>query len=352
MTRDQLVSLFFIALLVFVVYEIFLIFSPFVQAIFWSAILAFAFYPLYQRLKRSAIFKPHETLTAVLMTILIFLLVIPPVVMLIISLADQTINFYQMAIDFVRRGEIERLIDQVRSFSMIQRIETRLFQWEPLKENATTWIISSTGEIGNFAAAQAATLTKNILLNSLNVLFMTFLLFVFLKDGQKIYQFIYQIAPLEERTKRSIFRQINGTFEAVIRGQILTSLVQATVAGTIFWILELPVPLLFAALTFLATLIPVAGASIVWVPVVVHLMMSHQYVKGTVLLVLGLFVISLIDNIMKPALIGERTKLPYFLLFFGILGGIRLFGLIGIFTAPLILSLFFALTKIYQEKYL
>lgn len=350
MTRDQLISLFFIALLVFVVYEIFLIFSPFIQAIFWSAILAFAFYPLYQRLRRSL--KPHETLAALLMTALIFLLVVPPVVILIVSLADQTINFYQAAVDFVRRGEIERLIDEIRSFAIVQRIESRLFQWEPLKENATSWIISSTREIGNFAAAQAATLTKNILLNSLNVLFMVFLLFVFLKDGKKIYQFIYQIAPLEEKTKRSIFRQINETFEAVIRGQILTSLVQATVAGTIFWILGLPLPLLFAALTFLTTLIPVAGASIVWVPFVIHLAATHQYLKAGILFILGLFVISVIDNIMKPALIGERTKLPYFLLFFGILGGIRLFGLIGIFIAPLILSLFFALTKIYQEKYL
>ena len=349
MTREQFISLFFIALLVFVIFQIFMIFSPFLQSIFWAAILAFTFYPLYERWRRRL--KPRETLAAITMTVVIYLLVVPPVVLLGLKITQQAVELYQSASNYIRTGQLEKLIEEIRSLSFIQKIEARVFQWDPLKESMTSWILTTTRSIGNYAAAQAAKLTRNLLIVSLNLFLMSFLLFIFLKDGEKIYRFIYRIAPLEEPNKKSIFKQINETFAAVIRGQLLTSMVQAIVAGIIFWALRLPLPILFASLTFLTSLIPVAGASAVWLPLVIRLVMLHHYGKAVILFLFGAFVISVIDNVMKPALIGERTKLPYFLLFFGILGGIKLYGLMGIFIAPVVLSLFFALIKIYQEKY-
>jgi len=350
MTREQFISLFFIALLIVVIHQICLIFSPFFRAIFWSGILAFGFYPLYGRLRRAL--KPRETLAAFLMTLGIFLLVVPPVILLAINLTGQAVDLYQGASAYIREGRLEQLVEQIRSIALVQRIEVSLFQWEPLKQNVADWLLNSTRAIGNFAAAQAGTVTKNILLVALNTVLMTVLLFIFLKDGEKIYQFLYDIAPFEEKNKKSLFKQVNETFAAVIRGQLLTSLTQAVVAGFVFWILGLPVPILFAALTFLIALIPVLGASGVWFPLVIYLVTLQQYGRAIVLFFFGTLVISLIDNLMKPALIGEKTKLPYFLLFFGILGGLKLYGLMGIFIAPVILSLFFALTKIYQEKFL
>ena len=156
---------------------------------------------------------------------------------------------------------------------------------------------------------------------------------------------------MQEKNKKPVFFQINETFAAVIRGQLLTSLVQAFVAGVIFSFLALPVPLFFAVVTFITTLIPFLGAAAVWLPMTIYLIFMQSYVKAVILFLLGVFVISLIDNIIKPALIGERAKLSYFLLFFGILGGLKIFGIMGLFLAPVILSLFFALVKIYLEEY-
>ena len=350
MTRDQVVSLFFIALLIFVIWEIFKIFSPFISTIFWSTILAFGFYPLYEKLR--SFLQPHETLAAVLMTFTIFLLVVPPVILLFLNLATQAIDLYQAVSAYIREGGLEKLIEHIRSMRPIQNLEEHIFQWEPLKQRTAEWILSTSRSIGNFAAYQVGILTKNIFFVILNVVLMSFLIFIFLKDGEKIYQFIYHIAPLEERNRRAIFRQINETLAAVIRGQLLTSLIQAIVAGTIFWVLALPIPIFFAAVTFLAALIPVVGAAAVWLPLTVYLVTLREYGRAIPLFFLGAFVISLIDNLIKPALIGEKTKLPYFLLFFGILGGLKLYGLMGIFLAPVVLSLFFALVKIYKEKFL
>ena len=347
MTREKFISYFFIVLLIFVVYQVFLIFSPFFHAIFWSAILSFSFYPLYIRLKR---FIPNETWAAILMTIVIFLVVVPPVVFLIVNITNQAIELYQTTLDYIRAGGLEKLVEQLRSLSFIRNLEAKIVAWEPLKENASAWLLSSAKNIGNFAAAQAGTLTKNLFLIFLNTIFMTFLIFVFLRDGKKIYGSIYQLAPLDEKNKKSIFERINETFAAVIRGQLLTSIVQALVAGIGFGLIGIPAPLLFASLTFIAALIPVVGASTIWAPLVIYLFTLNQTVKAIVLLVFGFFGISLIDNILKPMLIGEKTKLSYFMLFFGILGGIKFYGLMGIFLAPAMLSLFFALIQIYQEK--
>lgn len=349
MTRDQFVSLCFIALLLFVVWEIILIFAPFAKAIFWSAILAFAFYPLYTRLRKNL--KPNDTLAAVLMTALIFLIVIPPVALIVVNVAAQAIELYQTTSEFVRQGGPEQLIEHIRSLGFVQKIEARVFEWEPLKQHASDWILNSSRSLGNLVAGQVGNITKNLFVVGLNIFLMTMLIFVFLKDGERIYGFLYRIAPLEEKNKKAIFKQINDTFSAVIRGQLLTSFTQAVAVGVIFWFLNLPVPIFFAFLTFLTALIPVAGAASVWVPMCLYLVTIHDKKRAIILLVLGLLV-SQIDNVMKPALIGEKTRLPYFLLFFGILGGLKLYGIMGIFLAPVVLSLFFALVKIYQEKYL
>ncbi|MBN1687705.1 MAG: AI-2E family transporter [Candidatus Omnitrophica bacterium] len=349
MTRDQLISIFFIGLLIFVVWEIFRIFAPFFEPLFWAAILSFAFYPVYERIRKSL--RNHDSTAALIVTALVFLCVVPPLAFLVANITAQAIDLYQAVSDYIRSGRLEKTIDYVRSLSLIQRIEANLFQWEPLKENMTAWFLNSSKAIANFAVSQVGTITKNIFFVILNILIITFLVFVFLKDGAKIYQFIYDIAPLEKATKKSIFHQINETFSAVIRGQLTTSLIQAATAGVLFWLCGIPAPIFFAAATFITTLIPVIGAAGIWVPLAIYLLVIQSYVKGIILTVFGVLVISLIDNIVKPALIGEKTKLPYFLLFFGILGGMKLYGFTGIFLAPVVLSLFFALIKIYQEKY-
>ncbi len=350
MTKDQLISLFFIALLIFIVYQVLNIFSPFVHATFWSAILAFGFYPFYAKFRKMV--KTHDAIAAFLATFVIFLIVIPPMVVLVVNVTGQAIELSQATVNYIREGKLEQLIEQIREFSVVQRLEAQVFEWNILKDSLETWILNSTRAVGNFTASQVGNITKNFFIVILNIVLMVVLVFIFLKDGHKIYQFIYDIAPLEKANKESIFMHINETFAAVIRGQLLTCLVQALIAGLIFWVLGIPVPIIFALALFISSLIPFIGATGVWLPLVIFLVIQQSYVKAIILLLVGVFIISLIDNILKPAIIGEKTRLPYFLLLFGILGGVAVYGLMGIFLAPVVLSLFFALIKIYQEKYL
>ncbi len=350
MTRDQFISIFFIALLVFVVYQIFHIFAPFVRAIFWASILVFACYPLYTKLLKAVKNKP--IIASVLMTLALFLIIVPTTILIAYNISGQAIELYQSASDYVREGRLNELVEQVKTNTVFQRLTLGVFQFEPIEKSLSEWFLDAARSVGNYALLQGSVVTRNIFLVILNVLLTFVLAFVLFKDGEKVYEFIYQIAPLEKSSKKSIFGQINETFAAVIRGQLLTAIVQASIAGVIFWILGIRLPLFFAALTFFTSMIPILGASAVWLPLAAYLVIQGENMRAGILFVFGVGVISIIDNIMKPALIGEKTKLPYFLLFFGILGGIKVYGLVGIFIAPVVLSLFFALVKIYEEKYL
>ena len=349
MKREQFISFFFIAILGFIIYEVFLVFAPFFTAIFWAAILTFAFYPLYMKLRKA--FPKRNNSLALLMTIGVFLVVVPPLIFILINLATQVIEFSQWAYTYVREGKLEQLIQQIRQLPWFQNIQTHVVASETIQSTVSSWLLTTAKTLGNLAATQAATFTKNIFFVLLNVFFMSFLTFVFFKHGEKIYQFIYEIAPFEKDTKRALFKQIDETFVAVIRGQLLTSVTQAAMAGVLFTAVGVPIPLFFTFLIFMTSLIPILGAASVWLPIAIYFLIVHLYAKAIIVFLVGFFVISLLDNIMKPAIIGEKTKLPYFLLFFGIMGGMKLYGLMGIFLAPVVLSLFFALIKIYRSKY-
>jgi predicted PurR-regulated permease PerM len=350
MNRTQLVSLFFIVLLIFIVAQVVMILLPFASPMFWAAIVAFAFYPLHARVR--ARLGGHENRSALATTGLILLLIVPLSVYVILSIASESFKFYSMMMDFVTTHKLEALIDQIRSMPFVHRLDEIALRWNVTHDDYRVWIVNGAKSLGNYAVLKASLITRDILFLPLHLFLTVFLVFFFLRDGGKIYRFVYDATPMEEEHKRDVFRQITDTFDAVIRGQLLTAFAQAGLAGVIFIALGLPLPFLLAVLTFLAALIPVLGGALVWGPGVAYLAMNGHIMKAGILFICGAFGISLIDNFLKPVLIGEKTKLPYLLLFLGILGGFQVYGLMGMFLAPTVLSLFFVLIKIYNAKFL
>jgi predicted PurR-regulated permease PerM len=347
-SQNTIISIFFIALLLFIFYEVLHIFSPFIQPLFWAAIISFGFYPLHEKIKSRL---KNQEAAATVTTLIILLTFVPLVIFLFASLLSEAFKLYDWGVAFIHNGGHDRLTQRILSHPWSQKVRV-VYHWGVIQENYKSWMSASASRIGNLAATQLGTITKNIFVSMLHFLLTFFIVFFFLRDGHKIYRFIYDITPLEERNKKNIFHQIKETFTAVIHGQLLTAAVQAILAGIIFWVLGVPLPIFFAALTLVAALIPIVGAPVIWLPLAIYLAATQHYVEAGFLFFLGAGVISLVDNILKPVLIGEKTKLPYIVLFLGILGGVQVFGLVGIFLAPAILSLFFALIKIYREKYL
>jgi predicted PurR-regulated permease PerM len=350
MKKEQIVSGFFIGLLVLIVFQSCLIFAPFFQPIFWASILAFMFYPVHEMFLRWC--GGRKNLAAFVTSLGVVCLVTPFVMVVVFTMSEQLIELVQSLLRFVEEGSLKAALERLRELPLIQAMESNVFKLKFLENSLRDWLIKYSNLMGDYVVEQIGAATKNLALFSLGALLTIALVFVFLRDGRSIYRYFYDIAPLDKAAKKAVFGQITETFAAVIRGQILTALAQAVVAGIIFHLLSLPLAIVGAALTFLASLLPIGGVAIVWVPITVSLCVLGEYGRAVALFFFGIFVISLIDNFLKPALIGERTKLPYFLLFLGILGGVQIYGIAGIFLAPIIISLFFTVTKIYREKYL
>ena len=342
-------AIIFVALFLFVLYQIILIFSPFFSAISWAAILAFAFYPIYQKILKAT--EWNSSIVSFLVTGLVVLIVVIPSAMVLVSLMKEAIELYSNVSDYISSGRMEQFILRMREMARSEWTQQFWLKWDPLQQELSNTLLQSAKGIGNYAALRLASLTKNLLLWILNLLFITFLLFFFFKDGKTIYEFLYQLIPMAHKNKQALSRKINDTFGAVIRGQLVTCIIQASIAGFTFWVLGLPLPFFLAFSTFITCLIPVTGAASVWVPIVIYLFVAHEVGKAIALLIVGIFVISLSDNFLKPILIGEKTQLPLLLLFLGILGGVKIYGFIGLFLGPIILSLFFVLARIYREEY-
>ena len=189
MKRDQFISAVFLLVLIYVAWQIFSIFSVFTNAILGAVILAFLFYPLQQRLNR--LLPKQHGLTAALLTVIIFLIVIPPFLLLLFSLSSQIVDLSQSAYHFVQQGGVEKLALDIQNHPWFKNAQGTATDWEPIKKNAADWLITTTKSLGNFTAVKLGALTKNLFVITLNIFFMSVLLFIFLKDGEKIYEFLY-----------------------------------------------------------------------------------------------------------------------------------------------------------------
>lgn len=351
MTRKQLVSAFFIGLLIFITVNVFLILSPFMQPLFWSSVVAFILYPIYKKFLR--IFHGRKNLAAFIVTLLLFIICLPVLFFLFMNLAQEAKNLYLWLSAQFENGAWHSLVEKIKQNPHFQQIEnSKLLQFGVIKDSVQRWSMGAAHSLVNFSLKELGHLTRNILSGVINFFLIFILLFFWFKDGAAIIRFVYDALPLEDDTKHEIIHELTSTFTAVLRGQLVTSFIQSATAGIIFLSLGLPLPFLFAGVTFFTSLIPIIGAAGVWVPLVAYLLFIGEMQKAIILTILGAGIISTLDNFIKPYMIGNRTKLPYLLLFLGILGGLQIYGIVGIFVAPAVLSLFFVLIKIFREKVL
>lgn len=321
---------------------------PFSGSILLAAILAFAFYPLHQMVLRAF---PRPLLAALFTTLLVLAAIVPLVVWSVANVSGEAVRGAQWLTAWVKNEEYIGLIDRLSALPIMDRVRSTGLV-DRLKTELGAWASASLGAWGGFAATQAAALTKNLLVLCLNGLFTIFFFFIFLKDGQNIIDFVTRILPLEDDNKKEVMGQVRETFAAVIHGQVLCAIIKASLVGITFWALGLPLPVFFAAVTLFASFLPIFGAAAVWFPFVLYLASEQDWMRAGILLAIGAVPINLVDNIIQPLVIGQRSGLPYALLLVAVIGGMTQYGVFGIFIGPVVMSLFFALIKIYRHQFI
>lgn len=326
-------------IVLFILYLAYLIVKPFVLPIVTAAIIAYVFYPIYKFINRRL---KKRNLSAFIMCFFVFILVVLPSLFILNSLLREIPSAYTWVTESLQNS--------------------RLWQEYVYEQLYTDFGIDF--NLGDIIKSISATLLKGIqgFLTSvpskiLNVTISAFFLFFFFRDGYGIIKRLAYYLPFNKKETTILFRETKKMADAVIYGQIITSVIQGILATIAYSVVGLNAPLFWGILTLFGSLIPMVGPGLVYIPLSITLIVTSfaasntfGVIKGILLLLFSLGVISSVDNIVKPLVISDKVKIHPALIVLGVVGGLTAFGVIGVILGPLILAFLMTLFNIYEMK--
>mgnify|MGYP001052744582 CR=1 FL=1 len=315
---------------------------PFLSPIAWAIVLSIVFYPVYAHTVK---YIKWKSLASLITLGIILLIILGPFAYLSYSLVSELITLA----DYLESGRLETLKDVLQYPLIKSAVDKILSLLNTTEEELNKAIIDNVSQLGKELVGRITKGMANIVTVSLNFALMVFSLFFFLRDGPELLGKAREYVPFSEEQKDRLRDRIKDIVVSTIYGGVAVAIVQGIIAGGAFYILGISTPVVWGLATFIASFIPLLGASIIWVPVTVYFFIKGAVVKGIALALIGIFGISLIDNVLRPIIIGGRTKMPFLIIFFSILGGIKLFGLLGIIMGPLVLALFVSVIEIFRS---
>jgi predicted PurR-regulated permease PerM len=209
---------------------------------------------------------------------------------------------------------------------------------------------SSLMKTSQFLAAQALNIGQNTFDFIVDLFIVLYLLFFLLRDGDGLTRRIRDAIPLYPEQQRALFNKFTAVIRATIKGTVVVALVQGALGGMIFWALGVHAPALWAALMAVLSLLPAVGSALVWLPVSIYFLATGAIWQGIVLIAFGVLVIGLVDNVLRPVLVGKETKIPDYVVLVATLGGIAIFGVNGFVIGPVIAAMFMAAWDIFSAS--
>jgi predicted PurR-regulated permease PerM len=310
-----------------------LILTPFLKPIVWAAILAYASWPLYRRLRR--LMHGMQTLSALLMTLLLGCAVIVPVLWIMVLVQHELIGAYQGLTKYLAEGPHTLPVSLARTPWLGEQLQELMDRYaaDPTEvtQQLSAWTLSWAKNIGGVLSSVG----RNVAILTLTLL----TLFFFFRDGYTI------VRQADHVIKRFFADRIDSYIltagkmtRAVVYGLLITGLLQGVIAAIGYWIVGLSAPVLLGFLTGMLSIVPIVGTAIVWIPAGVWLLSTGHVWQGIVILVWGAVLVYPADNVLRPILISSAVRVPFLLVMFGALGGLDAFGLVGLFLGPVILA--------------
>ncbi len=319
---------------------------PFYGAVLWAVVVAVLFAPVYRRLLQSMQGRP--SLAAALTVLIIIAMVILPLTMIAASLAQEASSLFAK----IQSGEydfgsyLQRIFDALPAWAtgLLERLNVADFS--TLREKLASGLMKG----GQVLAPQALSIGMNTFDFVIRLGIMLYLLFFLLRDGRARAERISEAIPLRDEQKAALFTRFADVVRATVKGGILVAMAQGTLGGIAFWFLGIHAALLWAVLMAFLSLIPAIGSALVWAPVAIYFLATGAIWQGVGLIVYGVLVIGLVDNLLRPYLVGKGSKLPDYIVLISTLGGIEAFGLNGFVIGPLIAAMFMVSWEIFSAS--
>jgi predicted PurR-regulated permease PerM len=336
----------FLLLLIAITVAFVWILWPFSGAILWGTVLAILFLPLYRRLLRATGQRPN--LAALVTLAIILFIVVLPLVAVGAMLIRQTVAVYQRIElgDFDPGQFFDSFPASLPEWAVSALNYFDLTDFAAVRERFSALL----SEGGRFVAAQALAIGQNTVNLIVSFFIMLYLLFFLLRDGEALAVRIRDAVPLHPAQQYALFRRFAAVIRATVKGGVLVAVVQGALGGLIFWLLGLQGPLLWGTVMAVLSFVPAIGAALVWAPAGVYLLVLGDVWKGITLLAFGTLVISTVDNVLRPMLVGGETKIPDYLVLIATLGGITIFGANGLVIGPVIAAMFLAAWDLFTEQ--
>jgi predicted PurR-regulated permease PerM len=326
---------------------LYLVLEPFLGPIAWAVFLGFLLQPAHARLTRRL--RGSESVSALALTILVLVLILGPLTALALAFARQAADLAALLQVWV--GQQQR-----RSFSGLSEMPVIGDALAWLDENVQistahvqAWLVDGSKHLFEQLASLGGTAFLGAVGTVLAFTVMLFLLFFFIRDGRAIARGSVGLVPLTPERREELAGRLASVTRAVVRGTILTALIQGFLLGIGFAVVGLPAPVVFGVLAAILSVVPIGGTALVWAPAVIMLMFQGAYIRAGILLAFGV-VVSTVDNFLKPFLIAGRAVLPTIGVFIGVLGGLAAFGVIGLFMGPIVIALALTLISFARES--
>jgi predicted PurR-regulated permease PerM len=335
----------FIVLVVLVSLAFGWILLPFFGALFWATVLAILFTPLFRILNRQI--RNRRNTAALLTLLIIILVVIIPFSLVTGMLVQEALALYKR----VQSGELDfgRYLAQMVAIlpdfvtAMLERAD--LTDFESIQKRFSASIMKGL----QLVATQAVSIGQITLDFLIGFFIMLYVLFFLLRDGDRIMTRVRQALPLQQRLQYELAGKFTTVTRATIKGSLAVAVAQGALGGLIFGILGIEGPVFWGVVMAILSLLPAIGSALVWIPVAIYFLASGQVVQGIVLTAYGVLVIGLVDNVLRPILVGKDTKIPDYIVLVTTLGGIAIFGISGFVIGPLIAAMFIAVWEVMCE---
>ncbi len=333
----------FLTLLVLVSIAFGWLLLPYYSALFWGGVLAISFTPLHRRILAK---MPRHPNTAALGTLVLCLVV---VIFPLIALSNALIREGAFLYRRILSGELNLGLYYERIVNVMPQSVHRWLEALGIADIFSIKEKLSTGalEASKFLASQAVNIGQNTAGFLVSMAIMLYLLFFLLRDGASLAKTINQVIPLDDEHKLLLVQKFITVVRATVKGNIVVAATQGALGGFIFWVLGIEGALLWGVIMAFLSLLPAVGSALIWAPVAVYFMVTAQYLEGGILTLFGVFVIGLVDNVLRPLLVGKDTKMPDYVVLISTIGGLATFGLNGFVIGPLLAALFIAVWALF-----
>ena len=342
---ERIAQNFFFLLLAGLTVVFLFVLRGFLQPIFWAAIMGILFLPVQRRIEGRMPGRPSSAAFVTLLVILITVLV--PTIVVAGAVADQGLQLYQR----LQSGDIDPgvLLSRVQQGlppEVVGLLERIGIAPEGLEERISQAALDASG----FIAGLALDIGQDVGRFAALFFIMLYLLFFVLRDGARMLDRLVWALPLGDQRERDLFAKFSEVSRATIKGTLVVGAVQGTLGGIIFAILGIQGAVFWGVVMIFLSILPAVGAAIVWLPASVILLIGGSWIRGLILLGFGALVISLVDNVLRPILVGRDTKMPDWLILVSTLGGLTTFGISGFVIGPVIAAMFLSVWQMFGEQ--